>query len=175
MNIFVLDNSPVKSAQMMCDKHIPKMCVESLQMMGSALRRHGATDDQMPLSEAGKPIKGGYHRHPCSLWAGDSRQNFLWLGIHGLTLCDEYMSRYGKEHKCHKKISKMLGLSHLITTGPLTPFAQAMPDQYKCLDAVRAYRNYYRCEKAYFAKWQKGRPAPQWWVDNAWRNGTIVA
>ena len=164
MIIFVLDRNPITSARMMCDKHIPKMCVESLQMMGSALRRHGATDDQMPLSEAGKPIKGGYHHHPCTVWAGDSRANFAWLGMHGLGLCIEYELRFGgKVHKCEHKIQQMYKMAELIPNGALTPFAQAMPDQYKCLDAVRAYRNYYRCEKAYFAKWQKGRAAPYWW------------
>ena len=173
MNIFVLDRNPMTAARMMCDKHIPKMCVESLQMMGSALRRHGATDDQMPLSEAGKPIKGGYHHHPCTVWAGDSRANFAWLGMHGLELCLEYALRFGKVHKCERKIEDMYCMADLIPNGALTPFAQAMPDQYKCLDAVRAYRNYYRCEKAYFAKWQKGRPAPQWWVDSMWKNGTM--
>ena len=50
MNIFVLDEDPAIAAQMMCDKHIPKMIVETFQMLGSALRRHGATDEQMPLT-----------------------------------------------------------------------------------------------------------------------------
>ena len=71
-----------------------------------------------------------------------------------------------REHK----IEQMYCMADLIPNGALTPFAQAMPDQYKCIDAVRAYRNYYRCEKAYFAKWQKGRAAPQWWVDSMSKN-----
>ncbi len=33
MNIFVLDENPIRAAEMMCDKHIPKMVVESAQMM----------------------------------------------------------------------------------------------------------------------------------------------
>ena len=55
MNIFVLDENPIRAAEMMCDKHIPKMVVESAQMMASAVRRWGATDDVMPLTKAGKP------------------------------------------------------------------------------------------------------------------------
>ena len=35
MNIFVLDKDPVISAQMMCDKHVVKMCTESLQMIST--------------------------------------------------------------------------------------------------------------------------------------------
>jgi hypothetical protein len=37
MNIFALDSDPCKAARMMCDKHIPKMIVETAQMMASAL------------------------------------------------------------------------------------------------------------------------------------------
>ena len=46
MNIFVLDTDPTVAAHMHCDKHVPKMVVEAAQMMASALRRHGATDEQ---------------------------------------------------------------------------------------------------------------------------------
>ena len=37
MNIFVLDENPVIAAQCMDDVRVPKMCVESAQMMASAL------------------------------------------------------------------------------------------------------------------------------------------
>ena len=80
MNIFVLDANPIEAARMMCDKHIPKMVVETAQMMASALRRHGATDDIMPLAKTtGRPYKGGYHHHPCTVWCGDTQMNYLWL------------------------------------------------------------------------------------------------
>ena len=44
----------------------------------------------------------------------------------------------------------------------LTPFAQAMPNQYKDPDnPVSAYRHFYRAEKSVFAKWTK-REMPDW-------------
>ena len=44
----------------------------------------------------------------------------------------------------------------------LTPFPQAMPDEYKCEgDPVKAYRAFYLGEKMKFAKWTK-RPKPAW-------------
>ena len=43
MNIFVLDRDPREAARMYCDKHTPKMVVELLQQLGSAVIRHGAT------------------------------------------------------------------------------------------------------------------------------------
>ena len=38
MNIFYLDKDPVVAAQMMCDKHVVKMILESAQMLSTAHR-----------------------------------------------------------------------------------------------------------------------------------------
>jgi len=163
MNIFVLDLDPIVAAKMHCDKHIPKMCVEAAQMMASALRRRGATDEQMPLTKSGTPYKGGYNHHPCTVWAGDSFANWMWLWNHGLALCEEYEKRFGKFHACQEPIADMGGIA-VAWPQPqteLTPFAQAMPDEYRDDDAVKAYRAYYHSKQ--FAKWEKGTPAPSWW------------
>ena len=173
MNIFVLDKDPITAARMHCDKHVPKMCVEAAQMMASALRRHGATDEQMPLTKSGTPYKGGYKHHPCTVWAGNSWPNFQWLTVHAIGLCVEYRKRFGKDHACYLPILRMETLGRVImlkpsndilehiTGGELTPFAQAMPDEYKDEDAVKAYQAYYHSKQ--FAKWEKGTPAPDWW------------
>jgi len=163
MNIFVLDKKPEIAARMHCDKHIPKMCVEAAQMMASALRRHGATDEQMPLTKSGTPYKGGYAHHPCTVWAGENRKNFIWLYRYGITLCQEYTSRFGKVHSCSEPMQVMYRIRKIIPPrkGKKVPFAQAMPDEYKDEDAVKAYRAYYHSKQ--FAKWEKGTPAPNWW------------
>ncbi len=162
MNIFVLDEDPYASARMMCDKHIPKMVVESAQMMASALRRHGATDEDMPLTKSGTPYKGGYQHHPCTVWAGKTQDNFDWLADHAYKLLCEYSERFGKEHACTIPIMHMYNMELDLPEGELTPFAQAMPDEYKHEDAVKAYRAYYHSKT--FAKWEKGTPAPDWWM-----------
>jgi len=174
MNIFVLDLEPAVAARMHCDKHVPKMCVEAAQMMASALRRHGATDEQMPLTKAGKPYKGGYAHHPCTVWAGDSRANFKWLARHAQALLTEYSNRFDKVHACNGPVHIMSCKDHIIPEGELTQFALAMPDEYrpKPIDgetvyhaypkfAIKAYRAYYHSKT--FAKWEKGTPAPDWW------------
>jgi|TARA_R100000084_G_scaffold27139_1_gene9818 hypothetical protein len=161
MNIFVLDLDPVKAARMHCDKHIPKMCVEAAQMMASALRRHGATDEQMPLTKSGTPYKGGYKHHPCTVWAGDSRDNFIWLARHAQALLTEYSNRFDKVHACNGPIHIMSCKDYIIPEGGLMHFAQAMPDKYRDDDAVKAYQAYYHSKQ--FAKWEKGTPAPDWW------------
>jgi len=171
MNIFVLDENPITAAQMMCDKHIPKMVVETAQMLASALRRHGATDDMMPIAKTtNRPYKGGYHNHPCTIWSSVSQMNFLWLVEHGLALSVEYMMRFGKNHACSDAITQMQHHYNIIPVGRLTPFARAFnkelypflydEEQYS---AVEAYRAYYSIDKRRFAKWEKGTPAPYWW------------
>ena len=43
MNIFYLDRDPVVAAQMMVDKHVIKMILESAQMLCSAKRKLDGT------------------------------------------------------------------------------------------------------------------------------------
>jgi len=169
MNIFVLDTDPHAAARMMCDKHIPKMLIESAQMMASALRRHGLGDEDLPLTKRGTPYKGGYPHHPCTRWAGDSYENFMWLYQHAEGLAREYTKRFGKRHRTQRSIREMHQafeehhLGFVFRTEGHTPFAQAMPDKYRDDNVVAAYRAYYKADKSYFAKWDKGTPAPDWW------------
>ena len=178
MNIFVLDLDPAVAARMHCDKHLPKMVVEHLQMCGSAVIRHGATPAMMPLTKKGTPLKGGYANHPCTIWAGDSQINFAFAVDMGIALAEEYTFRFGKTHFCEAGLRRLKTLGYLVPVGMLTPFALAMPDEYRprtwttkttqepimrsCGDtAVEAYRRYYHSKQ--FAKWEKGTPAPDWW------------
>ena len=150
MNIFVLDEDPVQAARYLDDVRLPKMCVESAQMMASALRRHGATDEQMPLTKKGTPYIGGYKHHPCTVWAGDSRANFVWLALHAIEQCKEYTRRFDKEHACYGPINHMARMwkTAKFEENYMTPFAQAMPDEYKADDdVVKAYRSYYKSKE----------------------------
>ena len=177
MNIFVLDEDPAQAARYLDDVRLPKMCVESAQMMASALRRHGATDEQMPLTKAGKPYKGGYKHHPCTVWAGDSRGNFKWLARHAIALVREYDLRFDKTHACNNPIHIMSCMDYIIPEGGQTQFALAMPDEYRPepIDgeivyhaypkfAVQAYRSYYKSKQ-----YSKGgvryvrTDVPTWW------------
>lgn len=166
MNIFVLDKDPYKAAEYYCDKHVPKMCVELYQQLGSAVIRHGANPEQMPLTSKGTPLKGGYHNHPCTRWCGDSRINFMWASSHAIALCLQYNLRYHKIHACESGIRHLCEMQHMISGESLTPFALAMPDQYKSDDPVESYRNYYRYEKKDFAKWSKNNNTPYWWINS---------
>lgn len=163
MNIFVLDNNPRTAAVYHCDKHVPKMVVELYQQMGSAVIRHGAIPNQMPLTSKGTPLRGGYHNHPCTRWVGETRSNFIWASVHGLALCEQYYLRYKKTHSCLKGIQHLYEMASIVPDGGLTPFAQAMPDEFKNSDTTKAYRNYYLGAKKSFAKWDKLNNKPHWW------------
>lgn len=154
MNIFVLDINPTVAAVSQCDKHIVKMPLESAQMLCTVALAHGF--------EA--PYRKTHQNHPCTVWAGSSIQSFDWLVTHGLALCAEYKARYGKEHKSKAVIDFVAALPLRMALPAVTmpPFAQAMPDQYRQLDTVAAYRAFYRGEKARFATWKTG--TPDWWA-----------
>lgn len=153
MNIFVLADDPIIAAQHQCDKHVVKMVLETAQMLCTVASRY--VDDV--------PYRPTHKNHPCTLWAGTSRANWEWTIQHGLALCAEYTFRYGKTHKSEVIIKWCSNLNLKFDQEQLTPYAQAMPDQYKCSDAVKAYRAYYIGEKQRFAKWQKQRLNPSWW------------
>jgi hypothetical protein len=157
MNIFVLDTDVIKCAQYHLDKHCTKMILETTQLLNNALIVH---------NESYEPIYRQTHKnHPASLWASVSLENFEWLTKLGLALCDEYTYRYGKIHKCQSLLQGFRASPSKLKMPNvgLTPFAKCMPDQYKVADTVESYRNYYRGDKAYIAKWTK-RSVPEWWM-----------
>ena len=169
MNIFVLDYDPRVAAQMMCDKHVVKMIVEGCQMLSTVHHLGGCNETFL--------YKKSFMNHPCTVWSRASSHNYLWLAQHTHELSNEYTYRYGKTHKAHDLTQWFVSNipRYIITNGEArTPFAQAMPYQYKVADdAVSAYRNYYLGEKKRFAKWSK-RNIPEWYSEGLTRQEILV-
>lgn len=153
MNIFVVDWDPREAARQLCDKHVVKMPTESAQMLCTVLRQ---------LDVAQVPYKASHPKHPCTLWARQTRSNFQWLLLHGEELCQEYTRRYKREHACEKVIRWCAEHTANVPDGPLTEHPQVMPDDAKAADTVTAYRNCYIRHKAYMARWKHTNP-PEWW------------
>lgn len=173
MNIFVLAEDAVESARMMCDKHVIKMILESCQLLSTA---HHVLDGDELLVNSGKRkyktyictkkniCKATMINHPCTIWTRETRENYIWLWRHTYALCGQYTERYGKVHALQYMLeNELYDPPANISKGKLTPFAQAMPDQYKDANAVVAYRKYYINEKVRFAKW-KNSQVPEWFV-----------
>jgi hypothetical protein len=158
MNIFFLSSSTEEAARQHCDKHCVKMILETAQILTSVQHRYGNT------STTYKPT---HVNHPSTKWAGDNDYHYIWLWKLGMSLCAEYTKRYGKVHKTQAIIEGELrhAPKDMPSLGWQAP-PQCMPDEYKVEGgtneaAISAYRNYYRGEKAYMAKW-KNTKQPEW-------------
>lgn len=166
MNIFALHIQPNISAKYHCDKHVVKMIVESAQMISTVFDKYGQRKFWM--------YKSCFPHHPCTLWAGYSRRNLIWLIDLGYHLCLEYTKRYGKTHKCFGMylLWKKLVLDLPIPDKKFTNFALAvLPElkekagnDYTLLEAINCYREYYMIHKVEMKKW-KNVEKPFWWVE----------
>lgn len=181
MNLFALSYCPRASARFMCDKHIPKMCVEGMQTLVSALLISNAPQDKMPLTSKGEFHRGGYRNHPLTHWTAESLTHFEWLVRHTQALCVEFMKRFGKEHAVAKQLRHLQMTVTYSDYIPITGGRRPMmfercfnQSQGKNLDLVdtdlwpcdhEAYREFYRRDKHTFAKWERGTPVPYWWTE----------
>tara|TARA_R100001594_G_scaffold140949_1_gene186453 strand:+ start:2299 stop:2769 length:471 start_codon:yes stop_codon:yes gene_type:complete len=153
VNIFVLDYDPSVAAKYACDKHVVKMILESAQMLCSV------------HPEGTAPYKRSFYNHPCTKWVRESAENYEWLIDHAMALCNEYTNRYGKVHKSQQVIEWCDKNRPALPYGVgRTSFAQAMPEEYKNENAVKAYRSYYLGEKATIATW-KNAETPFWFQE----------
>lgn len=153
MNIFALDYSPVDSAKWQHDKHVVKMLLETAQMLSTnalLVPEWRKVCDESAVS--GRLYNPCYVNHPCTIWARQSLGNFRWLCEHGAALYKEFDFRFGGPHKSYDRVVAPLRAlawdSFDYGSVKMTPFAVAMPNEYKVeCDAVQSYRNYYVTEK----------------------------
>tara|TARA_R100000353_G_scaffold27510_4_gene23176 strand:+ start:8010 stop:8711 length:702 start_codon:yes stop_codon:yes gene_type:complete len=227
MNIFKLDENPFVCAKYHCDKHVPKMGLETTQLLNNTIHHYMRRIrpnylDYMPkayrssneeLSPRGmmwhyitdaiktdglKLYRPTHVNHPCSRWLLKKDENFVWLYFLWLGLQNEYHDRFKSREEHTLKISKFHDLftnvartimeSRIMKEMPwddaqefeldpvefmvkgqqnwihqyTTPFALAMPDEFKCNDAVESYRRYYIGAKQEFAEWRNG--TPEWFI-----------
>jgi len=156
MNLFILSLIQKEIAEWMFDKHVSKILIEAVQMLCTAL--HVLEPD----------VHSGIYKmthknHPVTIWCRSSNDNFEWTLKLIDCLHEEWQFRY-KHTKIHKSYLVAMYLkehvpSNFIMTG-LTPFALAMPKEYKRDDPVESYRLYYQSKHS-IASW-KNRNKPEW-------------
>lgn len=157
MQIFILDKNINKNVEYYVDKHIVKIPTEVAQMISTVYHLQN-------MNIPSFLYKPTHINHPCSIWIRKSLQNFLYTVNLGNSLYNEYQYRYNKPDKhCRNKLifeyaSKVLPS---FSIQGLTPFALAIPKEYKKENVVEAYRQYYIKEKSHLFKWTK-RPIPYW-------------
>jgi hypothetical protein len=145
MNIFVTDPDPWQSAKVLPDKHVVKMPLETCQMLSIVCSDKWGHGFGIIPKVDGTPYntdKGAFRNHPCTVWANSFVNNWQWLLQHGIALCDEYKMRYGKTHSC---FHSLLAAKEILPVGDNqdpTPFARAMPEEYKFDDSITTFDAY---------------------------------
>jgi hypothetical protein len=112
-------------------------------------------------------------KHPTTLWTMESGENYDWHYAHFVELLMEFERRHGKMPKtvAMRELLKRRPIN--IPNVPATPIKLAMAQFPHCvvrdnagvIDVVESYRNFYIEDKERFATWNKGRSAPEWWVN----------
>lgn len=179
MNLFVLDNNPVIAAQQQCDKHVPKMIVESAQMLSTVHRMLDGTMERRP-SKSGKVqvqywklederedilYKACHFNHPCTIWTRESMHNYRWHYLHFAALCDEYTYRYGKKHLTDTKLRGPLQKTpNSIPVKKMTQFKLAMKSNPECMMEcpIESYRAFYQTKQHRFNMVWTKRKVPEW-------------
>ena len=174
MNIFYLDKNPKIAAQMMCDKHVVKMILESAQMLCTA---HRVLDGDKYAEKMGL-YKLAHKNHPSTIWVRSSELNYRWLWEHYVALMNEYTYRYGKTHATSKLRNALDKTPDnmppiQLTDTPFTDPPQCMPAYCKGDDTVKAYQTYYIVEKSGFAKWTNRVP-PKFFMEMNDDEGTSL-
>ena len=154
MNIFILDEDMRKSVIYHPDKHIVKMPVEGAQLLCNAFYK---TNEKPPI-EIYKP---SHLHHPLNQWTSETFNNWIWLAEYVLLLGEEYTFRYGKKHSSVEMVKK-LPLPNL-PISKRTPFVKCVPEEFKHLDVVEAYRQYFIRDKQHLKQYTK-RDIPDWWI-----------
>ena len=163
MNIFFLHETPEKSAEYHCDKHVPKMILETAQMLSTAHRQLDGDD----YADTHKLYKNAMVNHPSTIWVRSSHMHYRYLYDLFVALCDEYTYRYGKQHASDRQLRVPLAKApDNIPQVAWNPPPQCMPEEYKMTSSVLAYRKYYINDKGSFSTW-KNRPTPYWFRETA--------
>jgi hypothetical protein len=154
MNIFAVNEDPRLAALELPDKLVPKMIVESAQMLSTAHRVLDGDEraDMLHL------YKKAYENHPSTIWVRKDAMNYWWLWMHALTLCEEYKWRFSPDgeslanpHKTESVIHALQGLPLNIPANKDTAYEVladlplCMPDQYK-ESGNSNYHQYYAIE-----------------------------
>uniref|UniRef100_A0A6C0BV19 Uncharacterized protein n=1 Tax=viral metagenome TaxID=1070528 RepID=A0A6C0BV19_9ZZZZ len=164
MNLFILSLSVTECAQFMFDKHVSKIILEAAQMLCTAVNTIHPDHNL-------NTYRSCHLNHPVSIWVRTSLDNFLWTIDLVEAMHNEW--KYRNDYppsKLHKSYEMAMYLKNNLPPPDkfekkgLTPFAQAMPDQFKDSDPVIAYRKYYQFDehKRKIATWKK-RNRPDWY------------
>jgi hypothetical protein len=125
-------------------------------MLATALIIHGCPESELPIAkQTGKGYRIAHKNHPCTVWARQNQDNYLWLWQHMMGLLIEFKMRYGHEHWGDTNLQRLKDAIKYLPEGKQTPFPNC--SLYKEEeDIYEAYR------KTMVTKWQKDKIKPSW-------------
>lgn len=165
MNIFATSQCPEESAKNLCLRHKIRMPLETAGMLVFAFEENTTPIPNLRSNR--------HYKHPASIWARESRENYEWLLLHGLFLCDEYKKCYKREHDSQKHIIWCSANIDKIgfNSNNLTPFARCFSTFKTVLEPVidtfKAYQEFYKLDKKDFARWPDINRIPNWWPEKS--------
>lgn len=178
MNIFLLDKNPQVCASYHCDKHVIKMILETAQLLSTAHRLLDGKESIERINNRNYKrwilnddrdsviYKSTHINHPSAKWVRLNKQNYLFAYNLFVELSLEFKERFNKDHLSFVKLKDILKYtpSNLVkdsTIFSMTKEYQAMPLEYKNIDPIVAYRNYYKKTKNHLFTW-KNKKIPEW-------------
>lgn len=154
MNIFATSECPTESAKFLDDKRCIKMCLESAQLLSTALRVHGYKGADV--------YRIAHLNHPSSKWSRATRGNYEWLLAHFKALCEEYTRRTGKTHASSKLLPVFEANAHLIPAGERMPFSNNARNLTKGVDFTHEKDVTIAYQKYLNARWETDKREPTW-------------
>lgn len=154
MNIFATSQCPIESAKFLDDKRANKMCLETAQLLSTALRVNGYKGEDV--------YKIAHLNHPSSIWTRTTQGNYKWLLEHFRALCEEYNRRTGKIHASSKLLAIFERGISLIPEGERMPFSNNARNLTKGVDFTHetdvtlAYQLYLS------SRWESDKREPKW-------------
>lgn len=158
----MLSKDPDEAAKYYVDSHM-KIILEIGLMMSTAVWYVTGQQHPRDFRTSSGLYKPTHINHPVSKWVHASQENFLWASelAHVLNREKQYRWPHRLPHASIACVEKALSYRDLFPSCGLTPFALAMPEEYKTEDPVESYRDFYRYGKAHLHKWTRREP-PSW-------------
>lgn len=145
------------------------MPTETAQILATGFSLLRLQQADCPRTQKGE-TRGHFNpKHPSCLWARETLGNFNSLLYHGLSLCEEYSTRYKKIHDAMRFlewVDKNIKDSE-VAPGLETRLKLAMPIKYQIYkEDYKCYQFYVKSEKSY-SLWPEVNKIPDWWGEKS--------
>jgi len=163
MNRFLINYSPELCARDLCDKHVVKMPLEEAQMLCTTMRLHAPE-----YAEEARLYRAVHQKHPCTIWAGQSRANYEYSLDMFREMCREYTHRYDKVHASWRLYDALVDGAQYVPDGGITPHPECFSEHTDLKSGrpwpIYSYRKFYMTKQKRFKMVWTKRDMPEWFV-----------